>query len=115
MSGLLFPFKDVFIMIESYQWTDFRRKQNNPHNWTLISMFCWFDFFLFIFSYLFFLFIFLDFFYFYFDLVKVVCRLNFVSYYLMKVGPVWYYQDSGLMTCVFCYMFMPVYFLSTLD
>ena len=28
-----------------YQWTDFRRKQNNPYKRTLISMFCWFDFF----------------------------------------------------------------------
>ena len=38
-------FKTIF-----YQWTDFRRKQNNPHKRTLISMFCWFDFFLFYFS-----------------------------------------------------------------
>ena len=30
-----------------YQWTDFRRKQNNPHKRTLISMFCWLIFFFF--------------------------------------------------------------------
>ena len=98
-----------------YQWTDFRRKQNNPHKLTLNSMFCWFDFFLLFFLIYFSCSFFLAFFIFYFDLVKVVCRLNFVSYYLMKDDPVWYYQASGPMTCIFCYMFMPVYFLSTLD
>ena len=99
----------------TYQWTDFRRKQNNPHKWTLNSMFCWFDFFLLFFLIYFSCLFFLAFFLFYFDLVKVVCRLNFVSYYLMKIDPVWYYQASGPMTCIFCYMFMQVYFLSTLD
>ena len=107
----------LMLNIHLYQWTDFRRKQNNPHKWTLISMFCWFDFFVY-FSYLFFLIIFscLFFHYFFFiDLVKVVCRLNFVWLFLMKVGPVCYYQASGLMTFVFSNMFMRVYFLTSLD
>ena len=57
----------------------------------------------------------LDFSSFFLHSVKLVCRLNFVSYYLMKIDPVWYYQASVPMTCIFCYMFMQVYFLSTLD
>ena len=38
--------------------------------------------------------------YFFLHLVKLVCRLNFVSYFFMNVGPEWYYQASW--PVIFC-------------
>ena len=81
--------------IEDYQWTDFHCKQNNPLKWTLIPMFCWFDYFhAYFFLYIFFLFSFSWF-------SDSGLSTQFCELFLMNVVPVWYYQASGLMTWYF--------------